>query len=217
VRSVTVYEVGAPRGVAVAPVTPPAPTTDPALDPATWAEGATVYALDVSAIPAFRTQKEKGQRLGGDAEQLPAGVGCQCWKDGAVGDFRCEKLDGVPALGVTNLNDEKSGQYLFSFEGGLKLALQPGKGYRVKVGCKTANDATGTATVHVVPGFKGIASAKLTGPADQWKTANASFVRPPEEDKVEVRLVIDNTSVGEGNTVWIRSLELVELIPPKQK
>ena len=98
----------------------------------------------------------------------------------------------------------------------MKIALQPGKAYRVKIGYKTVNDATGNATVHVAPSYKGIGSARLTNTADQWKTATISFTRPPAEDKVEVRAVIDNTSVGEGNTVWIRSLEIVELIPPKK-
>ncbi|MBN9118353.1 MAG: serine/threonine protein kinase [Planctomycetes bacterium] len=208
VRSVTVAEVGPPR---------PAPKTDPALDPATWSEGAALYSLNVSAVPAFRVQKEKGQRVSGDAEKLPAGVGCHCWKDGAMGEFRCDTFDGVPALGVTNLNDEKSGQYSFAFEGGMKLPLQPGKGYRVKVGYRTANDAAGAATVHVVPGYKGIGTAKLTNTAVRWKVAVVSFVRPPAEDKVDVRMVIDNNSVGEGNTVWVRSLEVVELTPPAKK
>lgn len=213
VRSVTVAEVGAARPLAAA--APAAPVADAASDPATWTEGATRYALDVAAIPAFRTQKEKGQRLGGDEERLPAGVGCQCWKEGAVGDFRRDAFDGAPALGVTNLNDEKSGQFTFSLEGAMKLKLEPGKGYRVKVGYRTANDATGTATVHVVPGYKGLTSVPLSG-ASGWKTATASFVRPPAEDQVELRMVIDNTSVGEGNTLWVRSVEVVELIPPKK-
>jgi hypothetical protein len=55
------------------------------------------------------------------------------------------------------------------------------------------------------------------GPSgDAWKTATFSFVRPPAEDKVEVRMVIDNTTVGEGNTLWVRSVEVVELVPPKR-
>jgi hypothetical protein len=29
-------------------------------------------------------------------------------------------------------------------------------------------------------------------------------------------MVVDNNSVGEGNTVWIRSLEIVELVAPKK-
>ena len=213
VKSVTVAAIGGPRPDAV--VSAPNPAPAPAVnDPATWPEGATLYALDVSKIPAFRTQKEKGARLGGDVEQLPVGVGCHCWKDGAVGEFRRDVLDGVPALGVTNLNDEKSGQYFFALEGALKLPLQPGKAYRVKVGYRTSNDATGTATVHVAPGYKSIGSARLTG-TSQWKTAAVSFVRPPAEDKVEVRFVIDNSTVGEGNTLWVRSVEVVELVAPR--
>ena len=72
-----------------------------------WAEGKVVYALDVAKIPEFRVVKEQFTRTSGDPEQLPAGVGCQCWKQNAVGEFRCEKLGDVPALGVTNLNDEQ--------------------------------------------------------------------------------------------------------------
>ena len=123
-------------------------------------------------------------------------------------------IEGVPALGLTNFNDEKSGQFFFALEGGMKLALQPGKAYRVKVGYMTRNDATGNATVHVVPGFKGIGSRTLPNTDGKWTTSAVSFVRPAAEESVEVRMVIDNTSVGEGNTVWVRSLEIVELVPP---
>jgi hypothetical protein len=197
--------------VATAEPTPKTPAAD---DPANWVEGAAVYSLDVASIPAFRVVKEKSTRTSGDPERLPAGVGCHCWKEGAVGEFRREEIDGVSSLGLTNFNNEKSGQFFFSLEGGMKLALQPGKAYRVKLGYMTKNDATGTATVHVVPGFKGIGSRTLPNTADKWATAAVSFVRPAAEDKVEVRMVIDNTAVGEGNTVWVRSLEIVELVPP---
>jgi serine/threonine-protein kinase len=215
VRSVTVAAISE-RPVAQAPVPDPAPApkTDPALDPATWAEGAVVYSLDVSKIPAFRTQKEQGKRLGGDNEQLPPGIGCQCWKEGAVGEFRRAALDGVPVLGVTNLNDQKSGQYFFGLEDGMKLSLHPGKAYRVKVGYRTDNDAVGDTVVQVAPGYKGIAQAHMGSATNQWKTAAVSFVRPPAEEKVEIRVVIDNTAVGEGNTLWFRSVEIVELVPP---
>ena len=36
-----------------------------------------------------------------------------------VGEFRRDTFEGVPALGVTNLNDQKSGQYYFALEGGM--------------------------------------------------------------------------------------------------
>ena len=211
VRSITVSDAGQ-GGVPVA-MSDPAPTAD---DPANWAEGATLYTLDVAKIPEFRVVKEQSKLTMGTAEQLPAGIGCHCWKENAIGEFRCEKLNGVPALGLTNLNDEQSGQFFFSLETGMKLSLQPGKGYRVKIGYMAKNDATGHTTVHVVPGFKGIGSRALPNTSDKWATGAVSFVRPAADEKVEVRMVIDNTSVGEGNTLWVRSLEIVELVPPKK-
>jgi serine/threonine-protein kinase len=207
VKSVTVAAVGEPRPVATAI------PSNPALDPSTWAEGATLYTLDVSKIPAFRTQKEKAQRLGGDTEQLPKGIGCHCWKEGAVGEFRRDVFDSVPALGFTNLNNEKSGQFYFQLEVGMGLVLQPGKAYRVKVNYRSENEAVGNVVVHIAPSYKAIASTRLES-ARQWKTATASFIRPPADDKVDVRMVIDNTAVGEGNTLWIRSVEIVELVTP---
>jgi hypothetical protein len=207
VRSVTVAGVGEPRPLTVAP--PP----NPALDPGTWAESATVYSLDISKIPPFRTQKEKSKRLGGDTEQLPKGVGCQCWKEGGVGEFRCSVLDGIPGLGVTNLNNEKSSQFFFQLEASMGLKLQPGKAYRVKLKYRTDNDAAGIVLVHMAPSYKPISSTKLDS-ASQWKNATLSFIRPPAEENVDVRMVIDNTTVGEGNTLWFRSLEIVELVSP---
>jgi serine/threonine protein kinase len=210
VRSVTVTQV-APVAASVGET----PAAQP--DASKWAEGASVFKFDASGVPTFRVQKEKGERIGGDGERLPAGVGCHCWKDGGVGDFRCDKLDGVPALGSTNLNDVKTGQFFFSLEGGMKVSLQPGKAYRVKVGYMTHNDATGHATVQVAPGYQGLGTAKLSNTGGAWKTALVSFVRPPAEDRVEVRFTVDNDAVGEGNTLWVRSLEIVELVAPGKK
>jgi hypothetical protein len=214
VRSVIVSEASKDGGTSVA-VTPP-PPQPPADEFANWTEGTSVYALDVAKIPEFRVVKEQFNRTAGAAEQLPAGIGCQSWKEGAVGEFRCEKLDGVPALGIVNLNDEMSGQFFFALEGDMKLTFQPGKAYRVKIGYMTKNDATGAATVQVTPGFKGVGHAGLPNTDGKWKTAAVTFTRPPAEDKVEVRMTIDNASVGEGNTLWVRSVEIVELVPPKK-
>ena len=215
VRSVTVYDAGK-AGTPVAAVAPAPAATQPAADEfAGWTEGATVYALDAAKIPAFRVVKEKTGRLSGDPEQLPAGVMCQAWKDGAVGEFRREVVDGVPALGIVNLNDEKSAQFVFALEGGMKLPLQPGKVYRVKIGYQTKNDAAGNLPILVVPGYSRIAGAALPNTDGKWAAAAASFTRPPAAEQVEVRLTIENSSVGEGNTLWVRSLEVVELVPKK--
>jgi tRNA A-37 threonylcarbamoyl transferase component Bud32 len=215
IRSVKVLDAGRGPPPASTPATSPTPPAAP--DLSKWAEGSVVYALDVAKVPEFRVVKERFTRTSGEAEKLPTGIGCHAWKENAVGEFRREKPDGVPALGVTNLNDEKSGQFFFQLEGDMKLPLQPGKAYRVKIGYMTKNDATGVSYVQVTPGYKPVATAPLPGTGGQWKTATASFLRPPAEDNVQVRMVIDNTSVGEGNTLWVRSLEIVELTPPGKK
>jgi hypothetical protein len=213
VRSVKVLDAG--KGPPPVPATSPTPPAE--ADVSKWAEGKVVYALDVAKIPEFRVVKERFTRTSGEPEQLPPGIGCHAWKENAIGEFRRETPNGVPALGVTNLNDEMSSQFFFQLEGDMKLPLQPGKAYRVKIGYMTKNDAAGVSYVQVTPGYKGVGTTPLPGTGGQWKTATASFLRPPAEDRVEVRMVIDNTSVGEGNTLWVRSLEIVELTPPPGK
>ena len=74
------------------------------------------------------------------------------------------------------------------------------------VGSKVA--VTGVCVVQAREGFKGQASLKLTNTAGAWRTDGVTFVR---QEGVPVRLVIDNTSVGEGNTLLIRSVEVLEL------
>ncbi len=93
IRSATISVVGAlPEPASNPPPSPAGPDLNK------WTEGKVVYALDVAKIPAFRVVKEQFARTNGEGERLPFGVGCQCWKEGAIGEFRCEKVDGVPAL-----------------------------------------------------------------------------------------------------------------------
>ncbi len=196
-----------PAPVAVPPLTGP--------DGKGWTEGKSVYSLDVAKIPAFRVTKEKDGRVSGEPEKLPNGLSCLVYREKGVGEFRRDTFEGSPALGLTNLNDAKSAQFYFSLEGALKVQLTPGRTYRVKVSYRTAGDATGSAAVHT-PDYKAIVSAALAPSGGEWKTATATFVRAPLAAGVDVRLGIDNTAVGEGNTVWFRSVEIVELNPPKR-
>jgi len=111
---------------------------------------------------------------------------------------------------MTNFNEQLSAQFAFELEKDMGLSLRPGTRYQVRVGYLTRNEAQG---ICVVQGkeFKWAASVKLTDSGEAWRTVTASFVR---QDGAPVRLVIDNTSVGEGNTLFIRSVELVELAAP---
>jgi hypothetical protein len=193
VRSVTVTEV---RGAgAAAPPAPPVAADKP------------VYRLDLKAVAPFRVTKEGFKRISGDAEKLPPGVGCGSWKQGSVGEFRCEEVDGAPALGVTNLNDQVSGQFAFELEKAIGLSLEAGKTYRVKVEYLTRNEAAGHFTVGTLE-YKSVASAPLKNTGEAWRTAEATFTR---EEDVPVRLTVDNMTVGEGNTLLFRSVELTEV------
>jgi serine/threonine protein kinase len=181
--------------------------TSAAAPPRTEPNGTVVYRLEVDKVEPFRVVKENGKRTG-DTEKLPRGVACYGWKPESVVEFRCESVDGVAALGVTNLNDLMSGQFAFELERELGLNLQPGRSYRVRVGYLTRNEAQGVCVVQAREGFKGQATLKLGNTAGAWRTDAVTFAR---QEGVPVRLVIDNTSVGEGNTLLIRSLEVVEV------
>jgi serine/threonine protein kinase len=213
VRSVTISEIG--KGNPPTANQSPKPTPLTAV-PADWIEGKTLYTLDVAAIPTFRVVKERFNRTSGDAEMLPVGIGCQSWKEKSVAEFRCEKVDDVPALGQVNLNDEVSAQFFFQLEGEMKLQLEAGKAYRVKLGYMTKNEAKGNMLVQVQPDYKTVATIGLPNTDGKWKTITLPFIRPPADDNVEVRMVVDNISVGEGNLLWVRSLEIVEMVPPKK-
>jgi len=217
IRSITITDAG--RAVAIPNSSHSPPVTQPMAsgeDPSRWVEGPRVYRLDVAAVSPFRVVKEHFKQISGEPEQLPPGVGCQCWKEGSIGEFRRAMVDNVPALGLTGLNDTISAQFYFDLESVMKLPLEPGKSYKVKVTYMTHNDARGQAIVHGVPGYQAIASLRLENTQNRWQTASLIFRRPPASDNVQVRMVIDNTTIGEGNTLWIRDVEIVELIPPKK-
>ena len=207
VRSAIV--TSAPTGSAPRP-TPVPPPTVVAFDG--WTEGESLYSLDVAAIAPYRVTKEGAKLESGEAEKLPPGVSGRCWKATATGEFRREQFDGSPAHGLTNFTEEKSAQFAFELEKDLKLALAVGKVYRVKVSYRTMADAAGTMTVQSTD-FKGVAHAKLPNAAGAWKSAAMSFER---QEGLPVRLTIDNGSVGEGNVLFFRSVEVVELNPPKK-
>jgi hypothetical protein len=181
--------------------------------PAGRADAATVFTLDVEKIAPFQVRKRRYAVLAGAAEKLPAGVVCGCYRNMAEGEFRRGSVDGTPALGLANLTDVKSAQYIFNLESGVKLALRPGVDYRVRIGYRTAADATGTVAVQSVPGFRQLVTAPLKNTGGEWAEAAVRFVRPPAETADDIRLIVENQSAGEGNVVWVRSLEVAEVGP----
>jgi hypothetical protein len=50
----------------------------------------------------------------------------------------------------------------------------------------------------------------LPGTGGQWRTVEVTFRRPPDG---KLDAILDNTTVGEGNTLYFRALEIFEVGP----
>src|SRR5262249_29613943 len=141
---------------------------------------------------------------------VPGGVYMFCWKKESVAEFRGVVADGRGAIGVTNLNDERSSQIVFQFDDGLGVPLRPGREYRLRLEYRTTNEAEGKLYVRNPRGgdFPSIAEGDLSGTGGQWRAIEVTF-RRPADGKLDA--ILDNTTVGEGNTLYFRSLEIFEV------
>jgi tRNA A-37 threonylcarbamoyl transferase component Bud32 len=170
-----------------------------------------LFALDMSRVTPFNSTFRDGQHASADWQtRVPNGVYLFCWKKESVAEFRGVVADGRGAIGVTNLNDERSSQIVFQFDDGLKVPLRPGRQYRLRLEYRTTNEAEGKFYVRNPRGddFSSIAEAQLTRTEGQWRTIEVTF-RRPLDGKIDA--ILDNTTVGEGNTLYFRSLEVYEV------
>ncbi len=201
-RAVELVEGGSPAAAAApAPPPPQAPPAVPAL-----AVGRAVFALDLGGLPTFRGQFADGHAADG-VPTSSGGVSWYCWKKESVAEFRGEPTDAGPALGMTNLNDDTSAQLNLPLDdatGG--VSLQAGKRYVLRVQYRTTNDAAGSLQVRT-PDDKAVSRADLPGTGGGWKWADLPFARG---DGQKLHAVLENGSVGEGNTLWLRAAELHE-------
>jgi hypothetical protein len=189
------------------PPPPPAAVSPPA--PA----GPPVFALDLSRVTPFRfAVRDRQPDDPGWHARVPAGVLLHCWKAESAAEFRGVVDGGRGAIGVTNLNDELSSQILFQFDDGLGVQLQAGRRYRVRVEYRTTNEAEGKFYVRNPRNgeYRSVAEAELPGTGGRWRTVEVTF-RRPADGKMDA--VLDNTTVGEGNTLFVRSLEVYEVDP----
>lgn len=166
------------------------------------ADGNVLFTLDLGPIPEFDVVIENGKPTPPDLK-LPFGMGAWVWKKGAVGAFRCMTIEGAKAIGVTNLNDAGSAQYSVELETALRLKIEPEKQYRVTVGYLTANEAKGFVEV-MNKEYKKVGRAEVVA-KQGWQVAEVLFTRPADS---HVRLVVENTAVGEGNTLFVKSVDI---------
>jgi hypothetical protein len=169
-----------------------------------------LYAVTFDGVPTFRKSVEQGAAVGG-LDRLPPHVSGFFRQSGATGEFRVEVIDGSKAVGITNFTDLKSGQLTVAFEEVPGGNLIPGRSYLARISYRTANDGAGKFDVQGGgPGYRRYGSTDLT-PSDTWRTAEVPFTRPDEK----LSVVVDNTAVGEGNALYVRSIEVLEVAGTK--
>jgi serine/threonine protein kinase len=196
-------------GTATPATTPPAPAAPQAEPPAP--AGRSVFTLDLSKVTAFTSTFQDGQHANQEWQsRVPRGVYLFCWKKESVAEFRGVVADGRGAIGVTNLNDERSSQIVFQFDDGFNLSLRPGQQYRLRMEYRTTNEAEGKIFIRNAKNgdFPSIAEGQLSGTGGQWRTIEVPF-RRPADGKLDA--ILDNTTVGEGNALYFRSLEILEV------
>jgi serine/threonine protein kinase len=164
--------------------------------------GPALFQFDTTGLRPFRFTVED-RRSVGERPRLP-NVEMHCWRNESVAEFRGESTPGGFAIGVTNLNDALSGQILFQLA---RTATQPGREYVARIEYRTINDAAGHLMVRGV-NYVGLGRVDLRSTAGQWRTVEVRFTRPEGQ---ALDAVVENRVVGEGNTLFVRKFDLLEL------
>src|SRR5262249_40990117 len=140
---------------------------------------------------------------------VPTGIYIHCWKSESVSEFRGDVDAGRGWLGVMNRNDTVSSQIVFELKEEINPPPVPGKWYGVQLQYRTVNDAEGQILVRNRKNgdFPSIAETRLDRTDGKWKTVELTF-RCPVGGKLDV--CVENTTVGEGNTLYVRALEVFE-------
>jgi tRNA A-37 threonylcarbamoyl transferase component Bud32 len=181
-------------------------TGPPAKTAVETVEGPALKTVAFGTLTPFRSTFADKKFDGNAPAQYPPGVYVDCWDAASVAEFRANEVEGRVGLGVTNLNDTLSSQILLQELG----ELRAGERYRAKIEYLTKNDANGKAQLRrPKEGYVAFANANLPGTNGQWRTATVDFVRPPAD--VEIDLQIGNASIGEGNTLYVHTIEIVPL------
>ncbi len=165
-----------------------------------------VYTVDFGSMTAGKFPFADSKYKDNNHPMLPSGVHAACWKLESIAEFSVEEIDGKIGFGVTNLNDATSADITANSLG----ELTPDKTYRVRVEYLTQNDAFGKIAIRKPQEnymeFGGVDFANTGG---KWKTVAFDFTAPAAGTKLDLRSL--NGSVGEGNRLMIRKIELIEM------
>jgi hypothetical protein len=167
--------------------------------------GTTIYELPITGTPAFDLTAERNMAPVGTAPKWD-GVNLHAWKDGSVGQFRLNDQGDGLELSITNLNETTSAQLMVQLEFEMGIKLQTGKAYRVIVDYRTKNEGKGE-LIFQSDNYSVLRSVPLSDTAGQWNRFELPFTR---ENGKPIRVGINSLGAGEGNSVSIRRLVIVE-------
>ncbi len=166
-------------------------------------------AADLAGFRPFKATFQDGKfAKPAEAQVGQGGLFFHCWKAESVAEFRAVEDEGKIALGVTNLNDAPSSQFILDPEQGGSKPLDRAAKYVARLEYRADNDAAGALTFRSAEGeYKVFNALDLPGTGGAWKTLELPLDVPPAGP---LQLLVENTTVGEGNLLLFRRLEVVE-------
>jgi serine/threonine protein kinase len=184
------------RSIAVSELKPAVPLVEKVL-----------FELDAADVPQFRTTRLGSETKDGDSLPTIKGVNLTAYKKETLHEWSCGQVDGVKAIGLTNVNDVRSTQIAVELESeyGLDLQLEESQRLRLRVTYRTAGLGRGNMYFQTYGDWKGLGTVMLPNSNNEWKTVELYVVRGDKP----IRCVIDTSEPGQGNTLYIRSVSVV--------
>lgn len=172
-----------------------------------------VFKLDAGTLPDFRNTKTgRTKTSGDDAPRIP-GVGFVGYKPETESAWVCGPIGGAKAIGYTNLSDVLSTQIGIELEDpkGVGATFEPGQLVRVRITYRTSGKGRGAAYFQTPADWKTYDRVTLPGSNSEWTTVEVVATRGPNP----LRYVVDVTEKGEGNTLFVRSVVVSTVGPPR--
>lgn len=187
----------------------PEPRVEKAPEPVAEKLGEVVVSVDFSKVEPTVYTYEDGKASLDLSKVLPPGVWAHCWMAASIAEFRLGDRNGKSAISVTNRNDALSSQLQFNLSEIANGKIEGGKRYRLTVEYLTMNDANGQVFVRrPKDNFQSFAHADVVSTNGEWKTLTIDFTAPTG---TPTDMVMENKTVGEGNSISVAKVEVVEL------
>jgi hypothetical protein len=220
-----VLAFGGGKNIPAKPIdqTPPGPKFATAIKPADTQNRRCVYWLDLSKTPQFRSQMF-GRNMG-DAEppnRWPSGWTGQVWKEGSLGEFSIEGIQGSLAMCARNLEGQPAAE-IRSPANRAAVMLGAGKRYTVRIDYLTPegppdpskpdhppkDQPGGKLELRLTDPKKADAHVDLKETKGTWKSAEMAFDSNRDQP---LALNVLNFAPGPDNGMYVRALEVFETV-----